>query len=168
MIQRILLPARVSTILISFAVALVLELLPWWDLRYVPDFVALVIAFWCIRQPRMVGLGAAWALGLVMDTANGALLGQHTLAYSILAFIAITLSRRVLWFGIGQQALHVAALLLFCEAVSLFVRMMAGAAFPGWPVFVGPLLGALLWPVITALLLMPQRRPVDIDETRPL
>ncbi len=168
MVQRILLPARVSTILISFAVALVLELLPWWDLRYVPDFVALVIAFWCIRQPRMVGLGAAWALGLVMDTANGALLGQHALSYSILAFIAITLSRRVLWFGIGQQALHVAALLLLCEAVSLFVRMMAGAAFPGWAVFVGPLLGALLWPVITALLLMPQRRPVDIDETRPL
>jgi rod shape-determining protein MreD len=168
MAQRILLPARVSTIAISFAIALVLALLPWWDLRYVPDFVALVIAFWCIRQPRMVGLGLAWALGLVMDTANGALLGQHALSYSILAFLAITLSRRILWFGIAQQGLHVATLLLFCEAVALFVRMMAGAAFPGWPVLVGPLLGALLWPVITALLLMPQRRPVDIDETRPL
>lgn len=168
MVQRILLPVRVSTILVSFAVALVLALLPWWDLRFVPDFVALVIAFWCIRQPRLVGLGIAWALGLVMDTANGALLGQHALSYSILAFLSITLSRRILWFGIWQQALHVAALLLFGETVSLFVRIMAGAAFPGWPVFLGPLFGALLWPVITALLLMPQRRPVDIDETRPL
>ena len=40
----------------------------------------------------------------------------------------------------------------------VIVRLAAGDAFPGWPIFLGPLLGALLWPVATWLLLRPQRR----------
>ena len=40
--------------------ALVLNFLPWKDLRLVPDFVALVLTFWCVRQPRLVGLGVGW------------------------------------------------------------------------------------------------------------
>ncbi len=166
--QRILLPVRPSTIVVSFAGALLLEFLPWGDLRLVPDFVAVILAFWCIRQPRLVGLGVAWALGLLIDAANGVLLGQHALAYSITAFLAITLSRRILWFGMPQQALHVAALLVFCEAVAIVIRLAAGASFPGWAVVVGPLLGALLWPVVTALLLIPQQRALEVDETRPI
>src|SRR5438046_282319 len=74
--RSILVPARASTIIASFALALFLDFLPWRDLRLVPDFVALVLAFWCVRQPRLVGLGIAWALGLVSDAGNGVLLGS--------------------------------------------------------------------------------------------
>jgi rod shape-determining protein MreD len=156
--QTILLPVRASTIVASFALALFLNFLPWQDLRVVPDFVALVLAFWCVRQPRLVGLGVAWMLGLLSDAGNGVLLGQHALSYSLLAFLAIWMSRRILWFGVGLQALHVAVLLLVAQAVALLVRMAAGDAFPGWTVVVGPLLGAALWPAATWLLLLPQRR----------
>ena len=37
---------------------------------------------------------------------------------------------------------------------------------PGWHIVVGPLIGAALWPLVTLVLLMPQRRPVEVDETR--
>jgi rod shape-determining protein MreD len=158
--QQILQPVRASTIIASFALALFLNFLPWGDLRLVPDFVALVLAFWCIRQPRLVGLGIAWALGLISDAGNGVLLGQHALAYSIVAFLAIWLSRRVLWFGAGLQALHVGLILLVAQGVALLVRLAAGNDFPGWPILVGPLAGALLWPLVSWLLLLPQRRPV--------
>jgi rod shape-determining protein MreD len=158
--QQILQPVRPSTIIASFALALFLNFLPWGDLRLVPDFVALVLAFWCIRQPRLVGLGIAWALGLISDAGNGVLLGQHALAYSIVAFLAIWLSRRVLWFGAGLQALHVGLILLVAQGVALLVRLAAGNDFPGWPILVGPLAGALLWPLVSWLLLLPQRRPV--------
>jgi rod shape-determining protein MreD len=157
--RSILLPVRVSTIAGSFVLALFLNFLPWRDLRLVPDFVALVLAFWCIRQPRLVGLGIAWALGLLSDAGNGVLLGQHALSYSLLAFVSIWLSRRILWFGAGLQALHVAVILLLAQLVSVLVRLAAGDPFPGWPVLVGPLLGAALWPAVTWLLLLPQRRP---------
>ncbi len=156
--QHILRPVRASTILLSFLAALVLDFLPWNDLRYVPDFVALVLCFWCVRQPRLVGLGAAWTLGLLADAGNGVLLGQHALAYSFLAFLSIWLSRRILWFRMPQQVLHVVVLLLVSQGVLLVVRMGAGAGFPGWAMLVGPLAGALLWPALSWVLLMPQRR----------
>jgi rod shape-determining protein MreD len=157
--QQILQPVRASTIIASFALALFLNFLPWRDLRLVPDFVALVLLFWCVRQPRLVGLGVAWTLGLISDAGNGVLLGQHALAYSLLAFLGIWLSRRILWFGPGLQALHVGAILLATQGVSMLVRLAAGNDVPGWPILVGPLAGAILWPLVTWLLLLPQRRP---------
>ena len=156
--SSILMPVRLSTIIGSFALALFLDFLPWRDLRLMPDFVALTLCFWCIRQPRLVGLGIGWMLGLLTDAGNGVLLGQHALAYSILAFLSVWLSRRILWFGPGVQALHVFVILLAAQAVQLLVRLAAGSAFPGWPILVGPIIGAMLWPFVTWLLLLPQRR----------
>jgi len=156
--RQILQPVRLSTIVVSFAIALLLNFLPWRDLRVVPDFVALVLLFWCIRQPRMVGLGVGWTLGLLTDAGNGVLLGQHALAYSIMAFLGIWLSRRILWFGPGLQALHVGAIMVVGQSVALLVRVVAGDGFPGWAMLVGPAAGAILWPVVSWLLLIPQRR----------
>ena len=156
--SQILQPVRVGTIAASFVGALLLDFLPWPDLRIVPDFVALVIVFWCVRQPRLVGLGVAWALGLLADAGNGVLLGEHALAYSLAAFIALWLSRRILWFGPALQSLHVALILLTAQAAQLIVRLAAGDPFPGWALFVGPILAAALWPAASWLLLMPQRR----------
>jgi rod shape-determining protein MreD len=156
--RTILLPARLSTIALSFAAALVLDFLPWPDLRLVPEFAALVLAFWCVRQPRLVGIGIGWSVGLISDAGNGVLLGQHALAYSLLAFLSVWLSRRILWFGPGLQALHVAIMLLVAEGATVLVRLAAGDQLPGWPTVVGPLAGAALWPVVSWVLLLPQRR----------
>lgn len=166
--QAILLPVRTSTIVASFGCALLLNFLPWPDLALAPDFVALTLAFWCVRQPRVVGLATAWGLGLLVDAGNGVLLGQHALAYSVLAFCAIALSRRILWFETWGQMLHVLLLLEGAQLVTLGVRMAAGAEFPGWSLLVGPLAATLLWPVVAWLMLMPQRRPVEIDVNRPI
>jgi rod shape-determining protein MreD len=38
------------------------------------------------------------------------------------------------------------------------VRVAAGDQAPGWPVIVGPLVAAVLWPVVSWVLLLPQRR----------
>ena len=166
--QYILLPARTGTIVASFLCALLLNFLPWPKLALAPDFVALTLAFWCVRQPRRVGLATGWALGLLVDAGNGVLLGQYALAYSVLAFFAIALSRRILWFDTWGQMLHVLLLLEGAQLVALGVRIAAGAEFPGWSLFVGPLAATLLWPVVTWLLLIPQRRPVAVDANRPL
>jgi len=166
--QYILLPVRVGTIVASFVGALLLNFLPWPDTALAPDFVALTLAFWCVRQPRLVGLATAWVLGLLVDAGNGVLLGQHALAYSALAFCAIALSRRILWFEAWGQMLHVLLLLEGAQLVALGVRLVAGAEFPGWSLFAGPLAAAALWPALSWLLLIPQRRPIEIDENRPI
>ena len=156
--SQILMPVRASTIVASFALALFLNFLPWQDMRVVPDFVALVLAFWCVRQPRLVGLGVAWSVGLLVDAGNGVLLGQHALAYSLLAFLAIWLSRRILWFGPMLQALHIALMLALAQSVVLVVRIAAGDPFPGWAIYMSPIAGAVLWPMVSWLLVLPQRR----------
>ena len=51
-----------------------------------PDFLALVLLYWCIQEPRYVGVGAAWVVGLVMDVGDATLFGQHALAYAVLAY----------------------------------------------------------------------------------
>lgn len=166
--QHILRPVRTGTIFASFAGALLLNFLPWPDLALAPDFVALALAFWCVRQPRLVGLASAWGLGLLVDAGNGVLLGQHALAYSALAFFAIALSRRILWFDAWGQMLHVLLILEGAQLVALGVRLATGAEFPGWTLFLGPLAATLLWPAVTWLLLIPQRRPMAADANRPL
>ncbi|MSQ50690.1 MAG: rod shape-determining protein MreD [Betaproteobacteria bacterium] len=166
--QRILLPARLGFIAATVLIAQLLNLLPWRDTTGLPDWTALVLAFWCIHQPRKMGIGAAWMLGVIMDAANGALLGQHALAYSVLAFVAIAFSRRILWFPLWPQALHVFLLMLLCQLLMLTVRLLAGDAFPGLFWFLGSVVSALIWPAITFLLLIPQRLPESIDENRPL
>jgi rod shape-determining protein MreD len=156
--EHILRPARVSTVAASFAIALLLNFLPWKDMRLVPDFVALVLAFWCVRQPRLIGLGVGWSVGLLVDAGNGVLLGQHALAYSLLAFLSIWLSRRILWFGPMLQAVHIALMLALAQSVVLLVRIAAGDPFPGWAVYMSPVAGAVLWPMVSWLLVLPQRR----------
>ena len=166
--QRILLPAQASFIVLTLALGLLFDLLPWGNIAVVPDLTATVLAFWCIHQPRRVGIGIAWTLGLLLDVGNGALLGQHALGYSVLAFLAFALHRRILWFPPWQQALHILLLLLSTQMLTLVIRIAAGGGFPGWTYFAGNLICAALWPVLSFLLLLPQQRPETIDENRPI
>lgn len=166
--QRILLPAKVSFIVLTLVLALLFVLLPWRNTAGVPDLTAAVLAFWCIHQPRRVGIGIAWSLGLVLDVGNGALLGEHALSYSVLAFLALAVHRRILWFPLWQQALHLLLLLFSTQLLTLVIRLAAGADFPGWTYFAGSFICAALWPVLSFLLLLPQRQAETIDENRPI
>ena len=166
--QRILLPVRVSFMALSMIIALAFNYLPWPDSRFVPDLLALTLTFWCIHQPRKVNVGVCWLFGLMMDTVNGALMGQHALAYSLLGFGAHIIHRRVLWFPLWQQALHVLVLLLISQLTMVAVRMIAGGTYPGTLMFLSSFVSAALWPIATSLLLAPQRLPTTRDETRPI
>lgn len=152
----------------SLAAAFLLNLLPWGRESIAPDFLALALVFWNVREPRRVGIGAAFVFGLLVDVHDAALFGQHALAYTLLSYGAIALHRRILWFPLGAQSLYVLPLLVTSQLASLVIRLWVGGAFPGWTYFVESLVGAALWPLVTFVLLAPQRRPLDSDDTRPL
>ena len=163
--HEILLPVKGVFIVITLLAALMINLLPWsgWWLQVKPDFVALVVLYWCIQQPRKVGFTVAFSLGLIMDVGEGSLFGQHALAYSVLAFAGIVLHRRVQNFTLRGQVLHVILILLLNAAIVLAVRMLASGAFPGYYYFAGSLIGAALWPALVYLFKLPQRPTVDPD-----
>ena len=166
--DQLLLPANSLFIAASLLAALAFNLLPLGRQPAMPDLLALTLAFWAVHQPRRIGIGLAFMFGLLMDVHQGALLGQHGLAYTLLAYFAVVFSRRLTWFTLPEQALQVLPLFLAMHAVSLLVRLAAGDLFPGWSLLIAPVVEALLWPVITLLLLAPQRRAPDPDANRPL
>lgn len=166
--RRILLPVRHWFIWLSLAGALLLNMIPVGRFPLMPDWVALVLVFWCIHQPLKVSMGTAFLLGVAMDVADASVLGQHSLAYVSMTFVAGGLAKRILWFPLAQQALHVLPILLLTQLVMLVARMIGGGAFPGILWLFGSAVGALLWYPLTYLLLLPQYRPVDRDENRPI
>lgn len=164
----LLLPANPLFIAFTLLMALAANLLPLGRQPAVPDLLALVLVFWSVHQPRVVGIFVAFGFGLAMDVHQGALLGQHALGYTLLSFGAIAMHRRLLWFDLPAQMLQVLPLFLLTQLVTLVVRLAAGGMFPGWSMWLAPLFQALLWPVATLVLLAPQRRPPDPDQNRPL
>ena len=146
--NRILRPARNWFIITTLLLALVANMLPVGRLPAFPDCVALILAFWCVRDASVVG--------------------QHSLAYVLLAYAANNLSRRILWFSLGKQALHLLPLLLLTQLAMMVIRLIGGAEFPGLAYFSGSFIATLLWYPLTYLLLLPQYQPQDKDENRPI
>jgi rod shape-determining protein MreD len=165
---QLLLPVNPVFLWFSLLAALALQLVPWGRHPAMPDLLALVLVVWNVHQPRRVGIGWAFLFGLLMDVHQGALLGQHALAYTLLSYAAISIHRRLLWFGLAEQVLQIMPMFFAAHGVSLVVRLIAGDGWPGWTLLLAPLFEGLLWPVAVWLLLAPQRRPPDPDKNRPL
>lgn len=170
--QQLLLPANPLFIWISLVAALLLNMLQnmglWGRAAWSPDVLAVVLVFWTVHQPLRISIGAAFVFGLLMDVHQGGLLGQHAMAYTALSFLAITLHRRLLWFSVPSQAAQVLPLFAVSHGLELILRLIGGGSFPGWWMVLAPLLEAALWPVVSIVLLAPQRRAPDPDANRPL
>lgn len=128
----------------TFIAAMALDMLPWgkW---LMPNFVALILVFWNVFQPRRVGIALAWLLGIVTDVHQGSLLGQHALAYSILSYGAIALHRRLLWYSLKGQALQLFPLFLLANLSVMLVSLFFSGITPSWTYLVAPILNAVIW-----------------------
>ena len=170
--QQLLLPANTLFIWTSLLMALLLNMVQnmglWGRAAWAPDMLALVLVFWSVHQPLRVGIGIAFAFGLMMDVHQSSLLGQHALAYTALSFLAIAIHRRLLWFPVPSQAAQVLPLFAVAHAVELTVGMVSGGTFPGLLMLLAPVAEAVLWPVTSIILLAPQRRAPNPDANRPL
>ncbi len=151
--QELLLPASNLFITLSLLGALLLNWLPldgvWLALR--PDFVALVLLYWCIHKPYRVGIGIAWMVGIFADVADASLFGQHALAYAVLAFGCIVLHRRMQMFDLRLQTLQIFPVLLLAYVVYAAVHWQLHG-YIAWGYFLGSVASALLWAPLTVLL----------------
>src|SRR2546421_11376607 len=132
--EEILLPVKPWFVMLTLILGLIGNLIPvsGVTLRLQPDFLALVLLYWCIQEPRLISVGMAWCLGLLMDVADATVFGQHALAYAVLAYAAEYFRRRVLRFPLCQPAAQVATLLLLCAGLVLVGRGGGAARRPRW------------------------------------
>lgn len=147
-------PAAAGLIFASFLAAYLFELLPWsgtWLLAR-PDLVLLLLIFWTLNEPRAVGQGAAFAVGLLMDVSDSVLLGEHAFAYVVAVYGAQVLRVRILSFHLPEQTLHVLGLTVIASCVMLLLNLLLGADFPGFAYFVSPVVTALVWAPASGIL----------------
>jgi rod shape-determining protein MreD len=144
----------------ALLIALALNLLPWSGLVLLlkPDFLLLVIIYWIVHESRRVGQTWGFILGLVMDVADSALLGQHALMYVLAIFLTQLLRIRILHLSMAEQALHVLGILFVAQSVYLLLNLSLGREFIGWGFIVAPVLGALLWIPVDMLATLPRFR----------
>jgi rod shape-determining protein MreD len=148
------LPASGGVIFFSLVAAYAISAFEWsgnW-LLIRPDFVLLVLLFWTMHEPRAIGQGVAFLLGLMMDVGDSMLLGQHALAYVIAVYGTQVLRVRILSFGLLEQTLHVLGLFVVAAVVMLALNLLLGADFPGLAYFISPVATALFWGPTTVLL----------------
>jgi len=151
-------PATTKLVITSLVAALLINLIPWEGAALLmrPDFLLLMLLYWAVNEPRHIGQGMGFFLALLMDVADSALLGQHPLVYVMAIFLAQILRRRILQLSLAEQALHIGAILLASQSVTLFLNFMLGRDFPGFAFFIAPVVGGSLWPVIGILTGLPR------------
>ncbi len=144
----------------TFGVAVILNIMPGptWAEPFVPDWVALTLIYWCIATPQRVSVGTGWTLGIVLDVLYGSLLGQHALAKSVIAFIAVKLHLKLRMFPRWQQAVSVLVLLAINQLLVVWIRGAIGQA-PGTIFYwTSSIVGMLVWPWLFVVLRDLRRR----------
>jgi rod shape-determining protein MreD len=139
---------------LSALVALALAILPLPDvldpLR--PDFLVLVVLYWCIESPRAGGLTLAFVSGLALDVTSGVVLGQHALALTLMGAWATHLRLRIRVFSVLSQCLTIFALLTGYQFVLFWVDGATGNPVTAFSRWFAPFIGALLWPVLVNIM----------------
>ena len=147
-------------ILLTLTLAMYLTILPipsWpWDYR--PPWTVLAILFWCFATPQRVGIFTAFLVGLMLDVLTGALLGQHALALSVTAYLALVLRPRIRIFPPWQQAFFVALILLAERLLTLWIIGATGQPMPALTYWGSALAGLVFWPLMAWLLAPFERR----------
>jgi rod shape-determining protein MreD len=131
----------------SIVLALILSIVPLPDVvaPFRPDWVAVVLIYWSLIDPRRYGLFSAFWLGLVLDTLSGTLLGQHSLALLVVVYLSQRFYFRIRAFPASQVAIVVIALLAIYEFLLFWIDGVAGRNVPLLD-RLGPVLtGGALW-----------------------
>lgn len=159
---EILRPVSTMFIVVTVIVALLLNGLPWGGLwlSLRPDFVAVVLLYWCTHKPLRIGVGLAWAIGILADVGDASLFGQHALSYSLLAFGGVVLSRRLRMFDLREQTTQVFVILLVTYAMYALVHWQVNGQLV-WSYFLGCLTSTLLWIPMSSLFQSMRQMRVD-------
>lgn len=142
------------SVIVTIILALMLMVvpLPDWATPFRPDWVALTLIYWAMMLPRTWSVGSAWIIGIVLDVAQGTILGQHALVLCFIVFITVRFHLLMRVFPMQQLTATVFAILALYQFILFWINGVAGinvSAVNYW----GPVItGTLFWPLVTMLL----------------
>ncbi len=145
---------RQVPIVMSIIIALMLAIAPMpdWAIAFRPDWVTLTLIYWAMSMPRYYSVGSAWIVGVILDVAQGTLLGQHALALTLIIYISVKFHLQMRQFPLLQMTTTVFAMLALYQFILFWINGVAGITSPAI-MYWGPVLtGTLLWPPLSLLL----------------
>ena len=141
-------------VILSLLLALLANIMPMpLDIdAYRPDWVLMVLLYWCIALPTRVNVISAWFMGLLLDILLGSILGIHAAAMAVSVFIAAVNFQKIRNFSLWQQALIVGVLASLYHLVVFWLqRVLLDVVF--LPSYLAPVLTTtVLWPWVFLLL----------------
>ncbi|NKB64805.1 MAG: rod shape-determining protein MreD [Gammaproteobacteria bacterium] len=153
-------PRRSGVIIFTIVIALLLNLTPYpdWMENARPDWVTLVLFYWCLALPNRVGVGWGWVVGIILDVLYYSILGQHAIGKAFVALIAVIAHRRMRMYHLWQQC--VVVFLVSCAdiACTLWIYRITNNTGIELVYWTSALTTALLWPVIYTILRFVRQR----------
>jgi rod shape-determining protein MreD len=146
--------ARTLPVIGSIVLALMLTMVPLPAVidAFRPDWVALVLIYWTMMLPQRYSVGVAWIVGLVLDVAQGTLLGQHALALVMITFLTSRFHLLMRVFPMSQLTLTVLALLAIYQFLLFWINGVSGIDAPANSYWGPVVTGTLLWPLVAGFL----------------
>ena len=144
-------PLLVVWFTLLFALCLqVMPLAEGWQV-YRPEWLGLMLIYWCMRTPTRVGVFHGFVLGLLLDLIEGVPLGQNALVLSLLAFLSALVYPRFRTYSLVQQAVLVLVLLGLIQLLEQWVRTLTGNYAIHLAFLIPSLISAVLWPWLATM-----------------
>lgn len=140
-------------VFVSFVIAASFEVvvLPDSLLMFRPEWLALILIYWLIRHPEQVGITTAVIFGLFMDVISGSVLGVHVFAYSVIAYLVLSMHQRLKMFPVIQQSFVVFFLVGISLMIVYLLSVMLNGAGGGLSYLWLALTSAMTWPLVLIL-----------------
>ncbi|BDW12238.1 hypothetical protein PSHI8_23220 [Polynucleobacter sp. SHI8] len=106
--------------------AFILNMFPWGNSPWVPDFLLIALAFWVLQAPEKINLLSAFLLGLLMDIQTSQYLGIHAIIYVTASFVIIYSQRRLLNATLFGQTFIMLQVFLIANFVFLLMLWLIG------------------------------------------
>ena len=135
---------RTRIVILTMAVAWALSFLTLRQTVWL-DFMALILLFWTVYQPRRISLLVAFVVGLLVDVQQSSRMGEHALMYVWLVYGMRMLVPRLQFASVFIHAVYATGLVFVMEILrALFYAMVLGV-YTNIQSMIWLLLGIPLW-----------------------
>ena len=142
--------SSLGAIVLTFVIALILNLIeyPQWMAYAKPDWVLLVLFYWCLALPNRIGVGFGWFAGLLLDIFYYSVLGQHAIAKAFVALVAVSSHRRLRLYVLWQQCFIVFLVASVDVAITIWIFSFTSGLEISIKYWQSAFTTCLLWPLV--------------------
>ena len=145
-------------ILLSFIISLLITTMSFTLGVFSPDWIQLVLIYWLLAVPSVIGLIGSWVIGIIADVTLGATLGMHALTYVGISFIIMQSYKFLRYLTVYQQAIIIFIIFILKYTILLWTDRLLDINVYTLSIYWTPLMCAILWPVVFYILRFIRRK----------